>query len=48
MSGVAVGLGSAARSTSSTNKRKPNKIGKFRAGKKSVIVTPLLLRFGPK
>ena len=34
MSGVAVGLGSAARSTSSTNRRKSNNIGKFRAGKK--------------
>ena len=47
MAGVTVGLGSAARSTSSTNKGKSNKIGKFRAGK-NVIVTPLLLRFGPK
>ena len=33
MTGVAVGLGSAARGTSSTNKRKSSKIGIFRAGK---------------
>ena len=39
MTGVAVGLGSAARSTRSTSKRKSNKIGKD----KYVIATPLLL-----
>ena len=33
MTGVAVGLGSAARSTSSTSKGKSSKIGIFRAGK---------------
>ena len=33
MRGVAVGLGSAARRTSSTSKRKSSKIGIFRAGK---------------
>ena len=32
MTGVAVGLGSAVRSTSSTSKRKSNEIGIFRAG----------------
>ena len=42
MRGVAVGLGSAARGTSSTSKRKSSKIGIFRAGK-YVIATPLLL-----
>ena len=33
MTGVAVGLGSAARSTSSTSKRKSSEIGISRAGK---------------
>ena len=33
MTGVAVGLGSAARSTSRTSKRTSSKIGIFRAGK---------------
>ena len=33
MTGVAVGLGSAARRTSSTSKRKSSKIGIFRTGK---------------
>ena len=47
MSGVAVGLGSASRSTSSTHKRKSNKMGRIRAGK-NIIVTSLLLQFGPK
>ena len=45
MTGVAVGLGSAARSTSSTNKRKSVKSGYF-GPEKYVIATPLLLRFG--
>ena len=47
MSGVAVGLGSAARSTSST--KKGNLITSGYSGpEKCVIATPLLLRFGPK
>ena len=33
MTGVAVGLGSAARRTSSTSKRRSSKIGIFRPGK---------------
>ena len=47
MTGVAVGLGSAVRSTSSTSKRKSNEIGYF-GPEQYIIVTPLLLRFGPK
>ena len=42
MTGVAVGLGSAAHRNSSTSKRKSNKIGIFRA-EKCVIVTPLFI-----
>ena len=42
MTRVAVGIGSAARRTSSTSKKKSSKIGIFRAGK-YVIVTPVLL-----
>ena len=41
-------LGSAARSNSSTSKRKSNKIGIFRAGTIYSCRPPLLLRFGPK
>ena len=44
MAAVAVGLGSAARRTSSTSKRESSKIGIFWAGKYIyIIVTPLLL-----
>ena len=42
MTGVAVGLGSAARRTSSTSKRKSSKIAIFRAGR-CMIVIPLSL-----
>ena len=44
MKGVAVGLGSAARRTSSTSKRKSSKIGIFRAG---IYCHPFIIADGP-
>ena len=47
MTGVVVGLGSAARSISSTSKGNLVKSG-YSGPEKYIIATPLLLRFGPK
>ena len=46
MTVVAIGLGSAARRTSSTSKRKSDKIGMFRAGK-IYYCHPFIIGDGP-
>ena len=46
MTGVAVGLGSAARRTSSTSTRKSSKMGIFRAGK-IYYCHPFIIADGP-
>ena len=46
MTGVAVGLGSAARRTSSTSKRKSSKIGIFQAGE-IYYCHPFIIADGP-